>query len=335
MSPTSRLAWPPRPRWAAGCALWRPCEIARMTPNVASEAVGYSLENIPITYRRIVEEIADVTSLPRDAVEHRVWMEALQLGWNVGRDVKRFGATPHEFDSRMERSFIFETLVFWATPFRQQWIFQALDRIHHHACARGVSASEMRILLLGDGAGNDSFFFARNGFSVDYFDVPGSATYNFAVSRFRRQGFLGKEIRVLGAYEDCLSGGYDAVVSFEVLEHLPDAPAAIRDMAAALSAGGIALVTESFSYCLPSFPTHLRSNVRFAGRTPFLFLSNGLRLGWYSRAPLFRPMEFVKVDRSRLRDSFALVMDKNVFRTWRVHRLRELRRVLRSGKGGR
>jgi SAM-dependent methyltransferase len=296
-------------------------------------AMEYSLENIPLTYGQIVEEIAGILPLPRATIEHRVWMEALQLGWNVGKDAQRFGVTSHEYGPQMERlyresdGFIFETLVFWATPLRRSWIGEALDRMHKHAHTIGVRSSEMRVLIFGDGAGNDSLFLAENGFHVDYFDVPGSVTYDFALKRFRRRCSLGKEIRVLGAYEDCLSGDYDAVVSFEVLEHLPDPRTAIRDLASVLKTGGIALVTESFGYCLPSFPTHLRSNLRFAGKTPFLFLSNGMRLSWQSREVIFRPMEFMRLERSCFRDFLGLVKNREVRRAWRVHRFKALKRA--------
>ena len=59
--------------------------------------------------------------------------------------------------------FIFETLVFWARPFRQKWIVHALERLVLHARACGTDLSQLRVLILGDGAGNDSLFLAQNG----------------------------------------------------------------------------------------------------------------------------------------------------------------------------
>jgi len=51
-------------------------------------------EQLPITFHEIVEEIVQYTGLSRAEVEHRVWMQALEPGWNVLQDVKRFGVTP-------------------------------------------------------------------------------------------------------------------------------------------------------------------------------------------------------------------------------------------------
>jgi SAM-dependent methyltransferase len=174
----------------------------------------------------------------------------------------------------------------------------------------------LRVLMLGDGAGNDSIFLAQTGINVDFFEVPFSRTYDFALKRFASRDLLGGRIRVLESYADCLSGQYDVVISFEVLEHLPDPPAAIRDLSVMLKEGGIALITEAFSYLADNLPTHLEANRQYAGRTPFLFLRNGMLLRWYSPDPLFKPMEFVKQQRPELKNFFSLVSDATVTRLW-------------------
>ena len=45
---------------------------------------------LPLTYAAIVDEIVCFTSLSKEEVEHRVWMQALQPRWNVLKDVARF-----------------------------------------------------------------------------------------------------------------------------------------------------------------------------------------------------------------------------------------------------
>lgn len=273
---------------------------------------------LPMTYAEIVEEIVKFTTLSREEVEHKVWMQALQPGWNVLQDVNRFSVTPHLSNENMDQlykegnGFIFETLVYWAKPERHPWTQQALERIGRYAAKAHKSQDDISILMIGDGTGNDSLYLAAHGYKVDYFDVPGSKTAEFAMKRFESYGFLERFIRPLSNYSACFGRAYDVIVSFEVLEHLPKPLSAIHDISTMLKLGGIALITEDFGDIIDRLPTHLKANSKYLGRTPFLFLKENLRLSWYNRHPLFKPMEFVKVPRTSLRDQISLLRDFNV-----------------------
>lgn len=256
--------------------------------------------NLPMSFREVVDEITRFAELPADQVEHRVWMEALVSGYNVLKQCRAMGVTAHVYDEAMERlyqegdGFIFETMTFWASPIRLTWLQQALERVQHYQSARGLEPSEMRMLIFGDGSGNDSLFFASHGLKVDYFDRPGSRTFDFATRRFAHYQVLGDPIRVVTELGECPRGGYDVVMSFEVLEHLPDPTTAIRDMAHLLKPGGIALVTESFAVVSGSLPTHLASNLQFEGKAPELFAAAGLAMTFDSPITPRKPMEFTR-----------------------------------------
>ena len=167
-------------------------------------------------------------------------------------------------------------------------------------------------MIFGDGTGNDSLYLASHGFKVDYFDVPGSKTFNFAMKRFDAYGLLGHSIRPLPDYQSCLNQEYDIVISFEVLEHLPDPITTIRDISSILKPGGIAIITDDFGNITRQLPTHLKVNSKFLGQTPFLFLKNDMLLSWYNRHTLFKPMEFTKMRTISAGTWLSLLGDYNV-----------------------
>lgn len=270
---------------------------------------------LPLTFNEIADEIARFTTLPRPEVEERLWHEALMTGFNVVQQAKRLEVTPNRYDERMERlyregdGFIFETMAFWSSPMRLCWIQQALGRIQQHAATLAVPLAALKVLIFGDGSGNDSLYLASNGLAIDYFDIPGSKTFDFACDRFDHYGVRDGAVRVITDLASCTASQYDVVLSFEVLEHLTDPITAIRDLAGALKPGGLALITESFGVVSLNLPTHLESNRKLDGKTPFLFAKEGLELTWYSELTLFKPYEFTKTGR---RGTSKLWQDKRI-----------------------
>lgn len=167
--------------------------------------------------------------------------------------------------------------------------------------------------MFGDGVGSDTIYlyhFFSDSCKFFYFDIPGSKTFEFAIKRFMSRKI---NVEVLTDYNNIPFDFFDIVICLEVLEHLPDPISLIKKIYSVLKKDGIVLLTESFNGVTPNFPTHLESNIKYAFRTPFLFLKNKLYLTYYPYTwPKGRPMEFQKKRRIKFREKVILYTQKEL-----------------------
>jgi len=130
----------------------------------------------------------------------------------------------------------------------------------------------MDVLCLGDGVGYDSCEIGRGqpDTRVSSFDYPG---YSSAFAQRMIEDLrLSNVIQTTELPNQC----FDALVCLDVLEHVPDPPTLVRDIANRLAPGAKAYISEAYGWVRPSNPTHLRSNLEYAGRTIRLFEKRGL-----------------------------------------------------------
>jgi SAM-dependent methyltransferase len=165
---------------------------------------------------------------------------------------------------------------------------------------RLARAAAKDVLAYGDGIGSDSIALTRAGYRVTYFDLPG-VTSRFARFRFEREG-LGDEIAVVDRAGALPNEGFDAILSVEVLEHVPDPVGTMERFYDLLRHNGVALLTESFESVGPDYPSHLEGNYQYAGRTHQIMESIGFASTYFNANPINRPMEFRKVSPSRSGD---------------------------------
>ena len=126
------------------------------------------------------------------------------------------------------------------------------------AISRFPTLSHPKVLDFGAGIATASLEFAKSGHDVTIADVPGK-TLAYARHRFERRGLKYSVIEVTGNTPE-LVGEYDIIVSFDVLEHVPEAELVLKKLVGALRVGGAGLIVASFED-QGEHPQHLASNI--------------------------------------------------------------------------
>lgn len=120
-----------------------------------------------------------------------------------------------------------------------------------------------RVYDFGCGIGTDALYLAARGYDVTAVDV-GGPVLDFARHRFRRRGLSAQFVESHSAVPE-ISGQYDAIVCFDVFEHLPEPLAAARRLVSALRPGGVLLQRGGFGGS-DERPYHLQSGIeRYGG----------------------------------------------------------------------
>lgn len=115
-----------------------------------------------------------------------------------------------------------------------------------------------RVYDFGCGIGTDGLFLASRGYEVTLTDVDCPA-FRFAQHRFSRRKL---KARFEESYSliPAPSNTYDAVVCFDVLEHLPDPVGAVKRLLSSLRPRGVLLQQGSF-VDTGEHPCHLESGI--------------------------------------------------------------------------
>lgn len=148
-----------------------------------------------------------------------------------------------------------------------------------------------RVLCLGDGIGDLTLALDRAGFDATYHDLAGSRTQDYAEFRFWRN--TGREIQFdrTANFEPALAANqpYDAIVSLDFLEHVPNVEEWVRAVHAALRPGGLFAAQNAFAIGSGpdgDMPMHLAINDRFEKDWDKLLIDVGfeqLAPQWYRR----------------------------------------------------
>lgn len=157
-----------------------------------------------------------------------------------------YAETPH---------YLYELSYWEASADKQMWF-----RVAALACRKH---DLQRVLDFGGGVGGLSLHLNARGIRCDYLDVAGK-TFDYAAWRFARRGL---EVPMFDAASADRQprGPYDAVVAWDVLEHLFDLEGAIRAVHRLLRPGGWFISKSTFAIAGGAHEAiHLAQHARYA-----------------------------------------------------------------------
>ena len=156
-------------------------------------------------------------------------------------------------------NYIFELACWHRSPQRKYLTNMAVD-----ICKQ----SKLRkILDFGCGIGQDGISFAKVGFKVTLSDLPGK-TFGFAKWRAEKRG-----LNIDFVNSDELAEEYDAILCFDVLEHLLEPEQTVKYLYKHLKDHGILLVTVNFKHS-EIHPMHLERNEMYLGDEFYQMMSD-------------------------------------------------------------
>jgi 2-polyprenyl-3-methyl-5-hydroxy-6-metoxy-1,4-benzoquinol methylase len=205
----------------------------------------------------------------------------------VPREFVRLGVgEPWVWSRRMEEfyhetdGFVYELLNWHHRPNRIRWRRQLAQEISPNA----------DVLCVGDGLGYDACDIAKicPDARVTSFEYAGYS------SVFARRMIEDLRLANITQTTEIPNRQFDVVISLDVLEHVPDPEMFVTDIAKRLRPHGIAYISEACLWVRPTHPTHLRSNLFYAGRILPLFEKHNLSYRGMLDQPLTRIRIFEK-----------------------------------------
>ena len=236
----------------------------------------------------IISQIADVTGTDRSIVKERLRQEHLDHPYAVAKTFSEKGLERYVWSQGLldfyeeTDSFIYELVVWNRSQIKctiRRWI---LDFLHRHRMPKG------RILICGDGIGVDSFFFAQAGYDVVFYEV---SHYGRQIARRLLDDYQ-VNVQFAETLETLELESFDTILTLDVLEHVPSPPEMVSDLSNLLRPGGFYIANAPFCFIHPKFPTHLKSNRKYSGKTAWLEQAGQIKL--IDGCTFFNPLAFQK-----------------------------------------
>ena len=140
----------------------------------------------------------------------------------------------------------------WHSLVRDSWALHTIAGLHHAM----RFAEGKKVLEFGHGIGSSGIVFSKSGFDLTMGDVSPHLA-EFVKFRFDLRNLKAKLTNLIT--DEIPENEFDIIVSFDVIEHIPDPTEELEKLHRALKKGGLLIMNIAFGYD-PMVPEHVLHN---------------------------------------------------------------------------
>lgn len=203
----------------------------------------------------LCEELSSYLQKPIEDIAEEYWQ--LRQATEKGLELNLYDSKDEKFisDYYKNTTRYFYELMYWEAHKNKYFEFKKLLLFLKKFNLKNI-------LDFGGGVGSLPIYLKKHGIKCDYYDLP-SRTSGFARWRFERRG---GGIAVIDRIEEAsLKNKYDAIVAYDVLEHLFDLEGAAGQISVLLKDDGFLLSHSAFS----GGRLHLKKNEKYMDLNKF------------------------------------------------------------------
>ncbi len=253
--------------------------------------------------KEVIDWVAEISSGNESSIRTKLRREFEQPGANVVQAFSETSLEPYVWSEGFIKfyeqtdAFIYELIIWNRNSIKRRMRSYIEQYLADH------EKKGLNILCISDGLGIDSFYLAQAGHKVTYYEMPGYS-HSFARKLF---SLAKADINTVSGCDQIPCESFDVLICLDVLEHIPDVPAFLRQFTGYLRSGGLFFVHAPFYMIHPAHPTHLKLNRKYSGNLR-LYSQNGLRL--ISGQFFWNPLVFAKTSddiKPRLRSAIRIL----------------------------
>lgn len=251
---------------------------------------------------QLIINISNCLGVTVDFINQQINQERSSPGLIIRKELLSFDVTPYHYNEKMDdfyrngHSFIYELLTYAYDFDRLRMILFVMLYIDS---LKSDSVNLSNVLAVGDGLGLDAIRLASYGLNVHYFEYEdsvmgrvGKNLIDFYKSNDDNAADQ-KNIEVVNSH--AARNSYDAIICFEVLEHVKDPSEFVTFLNSKLRVGGYLFLSECLDGIRMRWPTHLFNNEEFGPKLELFMYKHGFELIASNIFPKNKPYVFTKI----------------------------------------